>query len=248
MVVLVPDEERIVQEKIKVYIADVSILIDPSWYENASARVSEERLRKAEGYRFMKDKALSLGAGILLRYALKSAGIDSAEMAVTAKGKPYLENHSELSFSLSHSGTLVMCVAGGVPVGCDVQEAKQAPLEASHLVFSKEEREHLAGLKEEAARDYFFAVWTGKESFLKMTGEGLSGRPDEFTIALPLGEQEIRESMVTFWDIPCECGYRAAVCAAGIYRREDLSAEYVDLREIMMQTGGLCTQSIPSQD
>ena len=236
------------QEKIKVYIADVSILNDPSWYENASAGVSEERKRKAEGYRFLKDKTLSLGAGVLLRYALKRAGIDSAEMAVTAKGKPYVKNHADFFFSLSHSGTLAMCVTAEVPVGCDVQEAKQAPLEASHLVFSKEEREHLAGLKEEAARDYFFAVWTGKESFLKMTGEGLSGRPDEFTIALPPGEQEIRGSMVTFWDIPCDGGYRAAVCAAGIHRREALSAEYVDLREIMTQAGGLCTQSIPSQD
>ncbi len=217
----------------KAYIADVSILNDLSWYEKAYRMVSRERRGKVDRLRFPKDKALSLGAGLLLRIALQDAGIDSAETAVTDKGKPYIKDHPEWFYSLSHSGTLAMCAAAKVPVGCDVQEIKEPPLAASHLVFSKEEREYLSRLDSECQKECFFALWTGRESFLKMTGEGLGGNPDGFTIELPLGVQRVREQMVTFWDIPCEVRYRAAICAEGMQRKEAVTTEYVDLQEIM---------------
>ena len=220
-------------ESVKVYIADVSILNDPFWYEKAYHMVPKERREKADRYRFPKDRILSLGAGLLLRYALKGAGIGLAETAVTDKGKPYIKDHSERFCSLSHSGTIAMCAAAKVPVGCDVQEVKEPPLSASHLVFSKEERAYLSGMNGEFQKDCFFALWTGKESFLKMTGEGLSGNPDGFTIKLPFGMQKIREKMVTFYDVPCNTGYRAAVCAEGNHQSEELSAEKVDLRKVM---------------
>ena len=58
-------------EPIRAYIADVEPLADPLKYQAAYEKVSEARKRKADGFRFPADKRLSLGAGLLLKNALK---------------------------------------------------------------------------------------------------------------------------------------------------------------------------------
>ena len=214
-------------EPIRVYVADVESLADPLKYQAAYEKVSEARKRKADGFRFPADKRLSLGAGILLRNALEKAGIWDRDIEIMPGGKPYLKNTKEWFFNLSHSGTKVMCVLARNPVGCDIERKEKPPLELATEIFSKQEQERLMSLEKEAQRQYFYTIWTGKESYLKMTGEGLRHMPDDFTIFVPFGSQVIRNRWVTFYDIPCGEEYQAAVCHEG-FTLQDVQIEYIE--------------------
>ena len=214
-------------EPIRVYVADVESLADPLKYQAAYEKVSEARKRKADGFRFPADKRLSLGAGILLRNALEKAGIWDRDIEIMPGGKPYLKNTKEWFFNLSHSGTKVMCVLARNPVGCDIERKEKPPLELATEIFSKQEQERLMSLEKEAQRQYFYTIWTGKESYLKMTGEGLRHMPDDFTISVPFASQIIRNRWVTFYDIPCGEDYQAAVCHEG-FALQDVQIEYIE--------------------
>lgn len=202
----------------KVYIADVKSLLDPEKYEAAYKTVDEKRKQKIDRFLCEKDKLLSLGAGLLLRKALLNEGISDAEIEQLPGGKPYLKNHEDVFFSLSHSGTSVMCVIADVPVGCDIEEIRKPPAAVVKRLFSAREQNVFLGLENDAQAEYFYTLWTARESYLKMTGEGLRGMKNDLSISLPLGCQSLRASMVTFFEVQCEGAYKAAVCASGCLR------------------------------
>lgn len=200
-----------------VYIADVKTLDDPEKFASAYQSVDAARREKVDRYRFHKDKMLSLGAGVLLRKALGDAGVNRAKLAVTETGKPYLENTGHCYFSLSHSGSKVLCAVADVPIGCDIEEITPPSWRVMDLVFSPEERALFADKGSDERRDLFYTLWTGKESYLKMTGQGIADDLQAISILVPFGRQMIRGRTVTFFDIPCGNDYKAAVCVEGIH-------------------------------
>ncbi len=214
---------------IKVYIADVSVLNDPMRYKEALQLVDEKRRSRIERFRYKQGKLLSLGAGLLLEKALKEEGIRDTRIELAPDGKPYLKNHRDIFFSLSHSGTAVLCAISDAPVGCDIQIIKNVPQGVARRAFSLEEQNAMMVTDAQIQRQYFYKLWTGKESYLKMTGEGLKHMPNDFTISLPFGCQTVRGREVTFMDIPCEATYQAAVCVKGCISREQLEIKYIEL-------------------
>lgn len=89
-----------------------------------------------------------------------------------------------LDFSLSHTRGWVACAVGrDARVGVDVEAVGPADVarELSARVLSPEERAGLEGLDDEALRQRFFALWTLKESYVKVTGEGMSAPLTEIT-------------------------------------------------------------------
>lgn len=115
---------------IHVYITDVSCLDDPILYNHLLMKVPKYRQKKISSYIFPKEHNQSLGAGILLGYALKQAGYEekNLEIAYGEFDKPYFTGHPELNFNLSHSGERAMCAIAisnsslGNEIGCDVEE------------------------------------------------------------------------------------------------------------------------------
>lgn len=94
------------------------------------------------------------------------------ELALTERGKPYLLHHPEIYFSISHSGRLAVCAASDKPVGIDAQEIRSYDAGIATLAFSAKERAWLAGQSD--GDRAFTRLWTRKESYLKMTGEGIT--------------------------------------------------------------------------
>lgn len=96
-------------------------------------------------------------------------------IAYGAKGKPYFTD-IPLKFNLSHSGRYVLCVACEEEVGADVQWQKPFGYDKlSNRFFSEEERTLLSQCWEEPnRRALFYKMWTAKEAYGKLTGEGLS--------------------------------------------------------------------------
>lgn len=84
-------------------------------------------------------------------------------------GKPYFENPDAPFFNLSHSGSYVLCAIADCEIGADIQEMRAVDFtKAAEYAFCKEENDWV---KQDLHR--FYQLWTGKEAFGKMTGEGL---------------------------------------------------------------------------
>ena len=211
----------------KVYIARVAVLEDERLYALALAAASPERREKALRFRFPKDRRLSLGAELLLRKALRELGIEQRELSYTygENGKPFLSGLPGLHFNLSHSGDRVICAVAGSEAGCDIEQMRDVDLKIARRYFFHDEYERIAAATTEAERcDLFFRYWTLKESFLKVTGRGLSLPLDAFQIVLPPRGAEGEIAVVQgvdrrpyrfqeFHDIDGSGGsYRCAVC------------------------------------
>ena len=216
----------------KVYMADVESLTDPSAYQAAYEKAGGKRREKADRFRFPSDKRLCLGAELLLQEALEREGIRDREIGVMPGGKPYLKNTKEWYFNLSHSGTKVMCVLARAPVGCDIEKRKDPPLAIAGKVFSGEEQDRLLQLEGEEQKQYFYRIWTGKESYLKMTGEGLRHTPDDFTVQVPFGRQTVGKKRVRFYEVSCGEDYQGTIC------KEEIIAE--DTAEDTAVANGTC--------
>ncbi|MBR3508177.1 MAG: 4'-phosphopantetheinyl transferase superfamily protein [Lachnospiraceae bacterium] len=91
-------------------------------------------------------------------------------------GKPYWVE-LPYYFSLSHSGDLVALAVSGQEIGLDVQKVTGTDWKklAGRFFAQEEQREleKLCEISEELGRKEFFRLWCQKESYGKMTGEGL---------------------------------------------------------------------------
>ena len=80
---------------IRILTADTKELEDERLYRRLYSSVSLERKEKADRMRFMKDKCLSLGAGVLLETALREAGVRDIHYSEEANGKPCLSSRQD---------------------------------------------------------------------------------------------------------------------------------------------------------
>jgi 4'-phosphopantetheinyl transferase len=110
----------------------------------------------------------------------------------TENGKPYLETES-VHFNLSHSGEWVVFAINRKRTGIDVEKIRPVRYEIAERFFSKEENKILSSLKGAEKLNYFFDLWTLKESYLKMIGTGLTKSLSSFTIILNGNDIRIKE-------------------------------------------------------
>lgn len=167
----------------------------------ALPRVDKTRREKAARIRGSHEKVLSLGAGLLLQRMtarwqgeaetaeprifkalellehLEASGAAPTELTYRfgEHGKPELADFP-LHFSLSHSGDYVLCVCSDEPIGADIQQIR-TDIDIRRLAerfFPEAEREAVLQIMDETARrTLFFRLWTRREAYAKLTGEGL---------------------------------------------------------------------------
>lgn len=208
------------------YYIDVTQFEEKALFEEAYCLLSPYRKQKIAQFRQTKDRCRSLGAGIAFDHALAVYGLREREMVYEFGewGKPFLKEYPDLHFSLSHSGAYAICSIGESPVGNDVERVRPGRLGVARRFFTPEELHFMyEALTEEEITERMFRIWTMKESFLKVTGRGMSLSLEDFTVLVEEEKNrvQVRHSvdalcyqMKEYGDIP---GYRAAVCC-----REDL--------------------------
>ena len=109
---------------------------------------------------------------------------DALAVARGEKGKPYFPNVPGLHFSVSHSGKLFACAFASFPVGLDIQEYKNRSDESERCMkiarrfFHPDETDAL----ERSTVSAFYKIWTAKEAYVKMTGQGIDGEFGDFCI------------------------------------------------------------------
>lgn len=164
------------------YLLDVTGLPDPKVDEMALLDIPDWRRAHIMKYLRERDRRLSLGAWRLMEKALLRHGFLASNVKIGANGKLECDG---VYFNLSHSGDMVLCAVSDAPVGCDIEKATGAPFEVAERVFTKKERRYLLDAKNTGeANRRFFRLWTMKESYMKMTGEGLGLSPERIEVDL----------------------------------------------------------------
>ena len=194
-------------------------LKDTETFERYYQMLSQERKNKVDQFKMDEDKRQSVCAGILLNDMLTRHGIKEHAMVTAYKenGKPYFPQYPELQFNLSHSHGMVICSFSNREVGCDVEKRSAVRENVARRFFTSQEYQAIfikpAGEEQEKE---FYRIWTIKESFLKITGRGMSMALDEFQA--PLNDDSHRIQQV-YYDFPIyvkeyELGnHQIAVCS-----------------------------------
>ncbi len=131
------------------------------------------------------------------------AGIPLPFISKTEHGKPFFPDHPDLCFSLSHSGSLVLCAIGSLPCGADVQEPRILSERVLRRCFDPRELSETDPI----------TLWCLKESFIKMNGH--MDRPLRDMVFLPSGElyEGPDDAVGQVWQLPA--GYTAALVCRG---------------------------------
>ena len=166
------------------------------------------------------------------KLAKQYLGEDVGAIARTERGKPYFPQRQDLFFSVSHSGEYFVCAFAPCEIGIDLQEIKHlrsetpesAPSRFKKMAarfFHRAEAEYV----EEDTFRRFFRVWTAKEAYVKLTGQGID---NDFSSLCMLGEGSLPEPEngisswealgVYFTQADILSGYSFCICSKSAHR------------------------------
>ena len=153
---------------------DLSSYTDEA-YEADLRLLPEQRYEKAVKYRLQADRKRCVRAYMLLWEGLRQeyGPVAAPIFDFGEHGKPFLHMSPGLFFSLSHTGNAALCVLHSQPVGADIEMIRSHHLSHVLRLFSEQEQESVQQAEQPESR--FTEIWTRKESFLKLTGQGLVG-------------------------------------------------------------------------
>lgn len=176
----------------KTYIINVRQLETKAVFEEALACVSLFRRQKIAHLKQQKDKNRSLGAALALHKALQGYGLEERDMEydLGEQGKPALCHYPEIRFSLSHAGDYAICSIGEAENGNDIEWVRSGKENLAKRFFAEEELAWMWQAAYPAEREErMFRIWTMKESFLKVTGLGMSLPLRDFAVLIEEGDK-----------------------------------------------------------
>ena len=144
--------------------------------------ISKENQKKCRCFRFKEDALRTLYGELMVRFVLCnqfSYKNEDIELLKADGGKPYIKDHP-LYFNISHAGDFVVCVFGTQEIGIDIEQIKEIDIKIADRFFAYQEYADLLAQKPSAQIDYFYSLWTLKESYLKWLGTGLATPLDSF--------------------------------------------------------------------
>jgi len=210
-------------------------VVDVWWFDTRAVTVGPAGLAdldqgerdRAEAFLFPADRHRYLVAHLMLRRVLAGCtGAPPGRLRLSRQqcprcgtpGKPVLEAGAGAgtvpSFSLTHSGDMVIIAVAGRPVGVDVER------DADRCVCSLAQALHpadaawVAGLGEPDRHEAIITCWVRAEAVLKCTGQGIGHGLGGFPVR-PGGAAGPGVNGCTVRQLPAPPGYRAAVALAG---------------------------------
>lgn len=107
-------------------------------------------------------KGSAWGRSLLAHAWARYCGGTLPTVAETERGKPCFPARPDVLFSISHTGGIALCALGATEVGADVERPRKLYPGLEKRILSPEE----------AAQFDFFQVWTLRESYYKLSGQG----------------------------------------------------------------------------
>lgn len=149
--------------------------IDGFDLDEVLAAVCPQRREYALRYRQERDQRLCLAAYRLLQRALEQEfGIrELTQFVFDENGKPMLQGHPDIHFSLSHCREAVAVAVSNRPIGIDIETTAHYSPEVARRVMNDDE---MLKIKASSRPDVAFTrLWTMKESLYKLTGNDNDG-------------------------------------------------------------------------
>ncbi|WP_071605686.1 4'-phosphopantetheinyl transferase family protein [Sporomusa ovata] len=199
-----------------------------------------EQLRIKKFVRY-EDALRTLLAKILVRTTIcRRLCVPNAELCFekTQYGKPLLKHFKNTHFNSSHSGSWIVCAIDHAPVGVDVEWVKPIDLDIAESFFASDEYAVLMSKLPSERLNFFYSLWTLKESYVKADGRGLLLPLDSFTINVYdhaiIVHNRNAAAQCYFKQYPIDQEYQMSVCSItgafpdqiAIYNMHSLLNEY----------------------
>jgi phosphopantetheinyl transferase len=159
-------------------------------------------------------------ARVLARKAISPlSGMREEEILFSegAQGKPFLEGAPAMRFNWSHaSGCVALALSRDAELGIDIEARGRGDADEREIArrfFSKDEADWIEAGGQWGLRERFLSIFVQKESFLKMTGEGLSGSLEKAEALLSLPPRRSARSVLVY--AGSSAGYIAAIRVSG---------------------------------
>lgn len=115
------------------------------------------------------------GRKLLLRGLQSEYGLSELpEIYFGEFGKPYFKSYPNIQFNISHCEKAVACIISEHEVGIDVECINPFDKDLAEYICSPQELEAILKCPDPSLA--FTVLWTKKESFCKLIGQGLSDR------------------------------------------------------------------------
>lgn len=170
---------------VEVYSLKITGRLDSVIFNSLMQYLDENKQAAIRRFYKWEDSQRALFSELLIRtIAMEKLRIDNGKIQFEKNeyGKPFLKGFPEFCFNLSHSGEWVVCAIDDEAVGIDVEEINHIDLKISDRFFSEEESADIRSKPASEQLQYFFDIWTLKESYIKAWGKGLSVPLDSFSL------------------------------------------------------------------
>jgi 4'-phosphopantetheinyl transferase len=206
---------------VDVYLLKLDDNRNESCFQYLIDKVDEKKRQRVLTFRNKRDSYHTLFGDFLARYTIgKRLGSINTNVVFSYSlyGKPYAEGLGNVHFNIAHSGEYIVCAISNREVGIDIEQQIPGPFRDVADLFSIEEKQILYSQPLHLQQEFFYSLWTLKESYIKQTEEGLSRSLNSFSIkltgdniSLEIGEKTL--SNLSFKQYDVDVNYKMAVCA-----------------------------------
>ena len=135
--------------------------------------VSDERREEASRYKHLFGQFACLKSYVMLRELLEGMGLSHPFVFERGEhGKPFLKDHPEVQFNLSHCKNGIAVVVSDQPVGIDIESYREVSDNLLRYTMNEDERKIILG-SDDPIRT-FTEYWTKKEAVFKLRGTGIT--------------------------------------------------------------------------
>ena len=147
--------------------------------------VSEERREEALRYKHLFGQFACLKSYVMLRELLETrdarlrdTGLSNMGLShpfrfeYNEHGKPFLADHPDIHFNISHCKNGIAVAVADQPIGIDIESYRQVS-DALLRYTMNEEEQHIIQTSEDPIRT-FTEYWTKKEAVFKLRGTGIT--------------------------------------------------------------------------
>jgi 4'-phosphopantetheinyl transferase len=196
--------------------------MDFSLFNKLMKYINKER--KAKIYRFVndKDKYIGLISEILMRSIIcDKLNICNNHIFFEKNqfGKPFLKGYDNFHFNISHSGEWIVCTVDDKDIGVDIEKIQQINyIELAQSFFAEKECKFIFEASLNDQLNFFYRIWTLKESYIKADGRGLTIPLKSFAIEIINNEtiDVITTNSLSkcyFKEFDIDCLYKMSICS-----------------------------------
>lgn len=134
---------------------------------------SDQRREQALSYKHLFGQFACLKSYVMLRELLEQQGLSHPFIfAQNEHGKPYLKDHPDVHFNLSHCKNGIMVAVSSQPIGVDIESYRNVSDSLIRYTMNEAEQ-HIIQTSDDPIRT-FTEYWTKKEAVFKLRGTGIT--------------------------------------------------------------------------